>query len=58
MKVIKEPLYVKQEEASDMTSLEARLDSVDHAEDSVRGCMVVLGSELSRREEIKTCRVQ
>ena len=46
MKVIKEPLDVKQEEAGDMSCFDAGLDCVGHAKDHISGCVIVPGAKL------------
>lgn len=53
VEVVKEPLDVEQEESCNMTRLYAGLDSVHHAQNGVRGSVVVVGPKLARGEEVE-----
>ena len=45
---------VKQEEGSNLSALDASLDHVDHTKDSIRRCVIVMGSELSGGKKMET----
>ena len=58
MEVVKEALNVEEEEPRNMSRLNARLDSVCHAQDCVGGRVIVPRPKLPGGEKVKTCHVK
>jgi len=58
VEVVEESLDVKEEEACNLPTLDAHLDRMGHAQDSIGGSMVVAGPKLVRGEEVEPRGVQ
>jgi len=58
VKIVEEALDIKQEEAGDPTALDARLNSMSHAQDGIGRGVVVARPKLMGGKEVIPCRVQ